>query len=55
MKEKEMSEKEKNQQNSRRVRCLSEDDCHKLFESCNEQLRPMVATALNNGMRLRSK
>ena len=39
------------QDNSRRLRYLSKDECHALVNSCDSHLKPIVITALNTGMR----
>ena len=52
MKEKEMIGKGKLDENGRRLTSLSDDDCRKLIENCDEHLRPIVVTALNSGMRV---
>lgn len=37
---------------NRRLRILSEEEIHRLIECCTPQIRPIVITALNTGMRL---
>lgn len=39
------------QENNRRLRYLSVEECKKLIEACDRHLRPIVITALNTGMR----
>jgi len=39
------------QDNSRRMRYLSKEECPALINSCDPHLRPIVITALNTGMR----
>ncbi|MBF0542300.1 MAG: site-specific integrase [Nitrospirae bacterium] len=39
------------QDNSKRLRFLSKEDCQLLVNSCEPHLRPIVITALNSGMR----
>jgi integrase len=39
------------QENNRRLRYLSVDECRELIEACIPHIRPIVVTALNTGMR----
>ncbi len=39
------------QENNRRLRYLSKQECKELLNSCESHLRPIVVTALNTGMR----
>lgn len=39
------------EENNRRLRFLSREDCAKLIAACDPHLRPIVITALNTGMR----
>ncbi len=39
------------EENNRRLRFLSQEECQKLMESCDKHLLPIVVTALNTGMR----
>jgi len=39
------------EENNRRLRYLSKEECQKLIEECDKHLRPIVITALNTGMR----
>lgn len=39
------------QENNRRLRYLSEEECDRLLNSCDNHLRPIVLTALHTGMR----
>ena len=39
------------EENNRRLRYLSKEECHTLIKSCNNHLRPIVITALHTGMR----
>jgi integrase len=39
------------EENNRRLRYLSKEDCQSLLDSCGSHLRPIVITALNTGMR----
>jgi len=39
------------QENNRRLRYLSREECQELIEACRPHLRPIVITALNTGMR----
>jgi len=39
------------QENNRRLRYLSREDCQELIEACRPHIRPIVVTALNTGMR----
>ncbi|MBF0517588.1 MAG: site-specific integrase, partial [Nitrospirae bacterium] len=39
------------QENNRRLRYLSQEECQKLLNNCDSHLHPIVATALNSGMR----
>ncbi|MBF0487218.1 MAG: site-specific integrase [Nitrospirae bacterium] len=39
------------QENNRRLRYLSQEECQELLNSCDSHLYPIVATALNSGMR----
>lgn len=36
---------------NRRSRYLSEEECHRLIDACDDHLRPIVITALHTGMR----
>jgi integrase len=38
-------------QENKRLRYLTKQECHKLIQSCDNHLRPIVITALNTGMR----
>jgi integrase len=38
-------------QESRRLRYLSQDECRALLSACDPHLKPIIATALNTGMR----
>lgn len=40
------------QENNRRLRYLSQEECQALIDACALHLRPIVITALNTGMRL---
>ncbi len=39
------------EENNRRLRYLSKEECHALIDSCDKHLRPIVVCALNTGMR----
>jgi integrase len=39
------------EENNRRLRYLSKEECQALVNACNDYLRPIVITALNTGMR----
>lgn len=39
------------EENNRRLRYLSKEDCQTLIKACDPHLRPIVVTALNTGMR----
>lgn len=39
------------EENNRRLRYLSKEECQELINSCDPHLRPIVITALNTGMR----
>jgi integrase len=39
------------EENNRRLRYLSKDECQALINACKDHLRPIVITALNTGMR----
>lgn len=39
------------EENNRRLRYLSKEECQALIEACDSHLRPIVITALNTGMR----
>jgi integrase len=39
------------EENNRRLRYLSKEECQALTKECDEHLRPIVITALNTGMR----
>ena len=39
------------QDDSKRLRYLSQEECHNLINSCEPHLKPIVITALNTGMR----
>ncbi|MDI6751403.1 MAG: site-specific integrase [bacterium] len=39
------------EENNRRLRYLSKEECHKLISYCASHLKPIVITALNTGMR----
>ncbi len=39
------------EENNRRLRYLSKEECQSLIKSCDNHLRPIVITALNTGMR----
>lgn len=39
------------QENNRRLRYLSKEECHALVNVCSEHLKPIVITAINTGMR----
>jgi integrase len=39
------------EENNRRLRYLSQEECQKLINSCDAHLKPIVITALNTGMR----
>lgn len=39
------------EENNRRLRYLSKEECQELINSCDPHLRPIVVTALNTGMR----
>ena len=39
------------EENNRRLRYLSKEECQNLIKSCDDHLRPIVTTALNTGMR----
>ena len=39
------------EENNRRLRYLTKDECRQLVEACDKHLRPIVVTALNTGMR----
>jgi integrase len=39
------------EENNRRLRYLSKEECQALINACNDHLRPIVITALNTGMR----
>jgi integrase len=39
------------EENNRRLRYLSTEDCQNLVKACTQHLRPIVITALNTGMR----
>lgn len=39
------------EENNRRLRYLTKEECQKLIESCVDYLKPIVITALNTGMR----
>ena len=39
------------EENNRRLRYLSKEECHTLIKSCANHLRPIVITALHTGMR----
>jgi integrase len=41
------------QENNRRLRFLSQEECKDLINACNPEIRPIVITALNTGMRKR--
>lgn len=39
------------QENNKRLRFLSEEECNRLLDSCDSHLKPIVLTAMNTGMR----
>lgn len=39
------------EENNRRLRYLSKEECHTLIDTCVDYLKPIVITALNTGMR----
>jgi integrase len=39
------------EENNRRLRYLSKEECHTLIDACVDYLKPIVITALNTGMR----
>ena len=39
------------EENNRRLRYLSQEECHNLIGACNDNLKPIVICALNSGMR----
>jgi len=39
------------EENNRRLRYLSKDECHALINACDEHLKPIVVMAMNTGMR----
>jgi integrase len=39
------------QENNRRLRYLSKEECHVLINTCSDHLKPIVITAINTGMR----
>jgi len=39
------------EENNRRLRYLSKEECHALIKACKDHIKPIVITALNTGMR----
>jgi integrase len=39
------------EENNRRLRYLSKEECKELISNCESHLKPIVITALNTGMR----